>query len=539
MFRHFVLSLFFSLHVCFLHAHGELLLPEFTSELIDDVEFDKHPFWSRALEQSLFYAEEDFKNDIAYPEWALGDSEKVRNYYALHQEGRIDRMFGYLASKLGVMIHGDITQEQLAERLQNFDIQKLLHEGPYPHPNLSLAAQELIFNSLHGVARVVDVHLHNLGYDEGNYLNPKAAAFGVAEWKDYFTFLLLRYASGMSSPLGSTQQARHRIHLYASHFPKLCGCILPIHQAILPNGSSQWENTGNYLTDSAALSTAKNFNSVNSHLIPAVSVHPFDPLWKQKLEEAHAKGIRLVKWMPPQSIPPDADALDSYYAKMKELNMVLIAHSGPEHAIPTHEHNQHWQDWGNPLRFRKPLQAGVTVILAHCGHKDLIPDLDHPELQAVPGYELFLRLARESYQERWPGKLYGDLAAVTTHYGPDFIAAIMEHANEKGIRIIYGSDYPYTNLIKPKNDAYDICTEAGLLDPEKVVPLKEIRALNPPLANYVFTKNLVLPKLFGESIRFPDATFTLDFDDGPLQLVNWSQWEQFKASTRDSNATSK
>ena len=132
----------------------------------------------------------------------------------------------------------------------------MLDEGPYKNPLLSLVAQQLIYDSLSQVDRVFDIHLHNLGYDEGNYFNPKAAARGIASWSDYFTFMVLRYASGMSSPQGSTQEARKRIHLYAEHFPKLWGIILPIHQAILPDGTAAWAQTGSYLKNSAGLTTA-------------------------------------------------------------------------------------------------------------------------------------------------------------------------------------------------------------------------------------------------------------------------------------------
>lgn len=67
--------------------------------------------------------------------------------------------------------------------------------------------------------------------------------------------------------------------------------------------------------------------------------------------------------MPPQSIPPDADQLDEYYLFMKEKGMMLIAHTGPEHTIPTNENNRDWQDWGNPLRFRKALQMASMSSL--------------------------------------------------------------------------------------------------------------------------------------------------------------------------------
>jgi mannonate dehydratase len=505
--------------------------------LVDFSEFHSHPFWNReicSLEEGTLMEEhvQQSVNWTQNPKWGEGDPQKIHQYYAVHQESRLDRWLGYIACRLGVIVHGDINQEQLSLHLQRFDIQKLLTERPYLNPVLSLAAQQLIYDSLHSVDRVIDTHLHNLGYDEGNYLNPKATALGIAPWPDYFKFLVMRYAAGMSSPLGSTQEARKRIHLYAKHFPKLQGWILPIHKAILPDGTVDWNNTGNFLKNRSALVTAMTFESRDSQLLPAVSVHPFDPKWQEKLVKAHAKGIRLVKWMPPQSIPPDSDLLDDYYQTLKQLEMTLIAHAGPEHTIPTNENNKQWMDWGNPLRFRKPLQIGVNVILAHCGHRDKIPDLDHPDQPKVPGYQLFLRLAKEAHQKNqtgeWTGKLFSDLAAVTTHYGPDFIKELLQHANEEGIRLIYGSDYPFTNLIKPKNDAYVICAQAGLLDPEKVEPLKEIRSWNPLLANYVFTRHLELQLATGEKIKFPDCTFTGAFKDAELKLIDQEAWQAYQ-----------
>src|SRR2546421_737527 len=96
---------------------------------------------------------------------------------------------------------------------------------------------------------------------------------------------------------------------------------------------------------------------------------------------------------------------------------------------------------------------------------------------------------------------------------------MMTMQNGQITEILYGSDFPYTNLIKPRNDAYEICAQSGLLDPEKVDPLKEIRAWNPLLANYIFTKNLELETENGEKLRFPNATFTGEFKDTNLILI--------------------
>ena len=54
------------------------------------------------------------------------------------------------------------------------------------------------------------------------------------------------------------------------------------------------------------------------------------------------------------------------------------------------------------------------------------------------------------------------------------------------------------------------------------------------LANFVFTKNLELQIEDGSAVKFPDSTFTGEFEDGEIVLVQKDQWEQFKA---DSNVT--
>lgn len=417
-------------------------------------------------------------------------------YYRAHQERYLDQLVQMIASKLGVIIHGDINQKQLEKQLNKFNIQRLMTQGPYKNSVLSIEAQKLILKSYKGLDRVVDIHLHNLGYDEGNYVNPKTSALGVAKWKDYFTFAVLRYASGIASPRGSTEEARKRIHLYAQHFPKFQGHILPIHAAYDPEIS--WEKTGNYLSNESAEWTAESFKSDQASLVAAISLHPLDPDWEQKMEVAYAKGIRLIKWMPPQSIDPMA--YDTFYDKMKSLGMVLIAHAGPEHAIPS---SGPWEDWGNPLRFRKALDHGVTVIMAHCGHRDLIPDLDKAEKPLVQGYKLYFRIAKE-----YPDQVYGDLAAVTAHYGPKFVKDLLKQVGQPGIQFIYGSDYPYTNLVAPGKDAYELFAKHELLNPKWVQPLKEIRQWNPLLANFVFTRLISYVNEDGEVIRFPDNSFS-------------------------------
>ena len=113
----------------------------------------------------------------------------------------------------------------------------------------------------------------------------------------------------------------------------------------------------------------------------------------------------MVKWLPNAMGIDAADpALDDYYATLVELDLVLLAHVGEEQAVEADE----LQRLGNPLRFRHALDAGVTVVMAHCASLGDSEDLDHPG-QRVPSFELFLRLMDEPQHE---GRLFGEISAM-------------------------------------------------------------------------------------------------------------------------------
>lgn len=415
-----------------------------------------------------------------------------------------------IAACFGVIVHGHLAEHQLENRLHKFDVAKLMKSGPYSSPVLSNKAQIVIRKSLQGLSRAIDSHLHILGYDGGNYLNPK-----LDKCCSGIKFAVIHCAAaGTPNPVGSTALATRRLQQYAEHFPKFHGMILPIHPAVSSDGTIDWERTGSYLKSSVALHAAKKFRSNHAKLFPGISVHPHDPNWEKRLQKARKKGILLVKWYPTQGIDASSPALDRFYQTMKDLGMVLIAHSGPQHAFPA---NKAWENFGDPKYFERPLKVGVNVILAHSGHKEKWRD--------------FIALAVKAHKAAWPGKLYGDLGGML-HYGPEFAKSLVMHSQKKGVRIVYGSDYPYINLVKPFNDPYKMLSKAGLLSNELVGPLQEIRNWNPLLANFVAVRNMTV-KVKEKKVAFPEATFTGEFSDGTLELVDEASWENFKSGEQD------
>jgi len=98
-------------------------------------------------------------------------------------------------------------------------------------------------------------------------------------------------------------------------------------------------------------------------IVPAVSIHPYRKDAIQSLEKWAMKGVRVVKWIPnAQGIDPSSPLCDSFYVAMNRLDMVLLSHAGNEQALDS----QGRQYLGNPLRLRRPLEAGVKVIVSHC-----------------------------------------------------------------------------------------------------------------------------------------------------------------------------
>lgn len=114
----------------------------------------------------------------------------------------------------------------------------------------------------------------------------------------------------------------------------------------------------------------------------------------------------MVKWMP-VNMGMDAShpLCEPFYQKMKEHNMVLLTHVGKEDNVPVTK----FQPLNNPLLFRKPLDMGVKVIMAHCASAGTNPDLDNdgcPE----QNHKLFFRLMDE---KKYEGFLFGDISAIT------------------------------------------------------------------------------------------------------------------------------
>jgi predicted TIM-barrel fold metal-dependent hydrolase len=159
---------------------------------------------------------------------------------------------------------------------------------------------------------------------------------------------------------------------------------------------------------------------LDPRMLPGISIHPARKDARDALETATEAGAVLLKLLPcVQIVDPSRPKYRSFWKRMAELRLPLLAHTGGEFSLPTYR-----PDLRDPNCLRIPLELGVTVIAAHCGAPALPWGRDYsPE---------FLALRRQ-----FPN-LYGDISALSQPTHLKTLARLRENPE----RILYGSDYP-------------------------------------------------------------------------------------------------
>jgi uncharacterized protein len=215
----------------------------------------------------------------------------------------------------------------------------------------------------------------------------------------------------------------------------------------------------------------------------AASIHPYDPRAVERLKSAKADGARGVKWLPSaMGIDPASSRCDSFFLEMKKLEMPLIAHAGLERAVLGKE----MHDFGNPLRLRRALDAGVRVVVAHCASMGQDRDTDAgPNGPMVDSFLLFARMMGEKKYEK---NLFGDLSAMTqvNRAGPALAHVVREQAWHA--RLLNGSDYPLPGVMPIFS--VDYLVSLKLVEEKAAGVLKEIRLHNPLLFDFVLKRHL-------------------------------------------------
>jgi predicted TIM-barrel fold metal-dependent hydrolase len=361
---------------------------------------------------------------------------------------------------------------------------------------LSVEAMALVQQATSGL-KPFDHHTHLVGLgdsDSGCFVNP-----AMRQWWHItrrIRFEIYKSASRITNEENADAQYVQRlvdlIRNTPGHGKHL---LLAFDQHYTPDGKPDRANTELYTPNDYVFRLVDQYPDCFE---AGASVHPYRTDAVQELKRCAARGARVVKWLPnAMGMDPASPRCDAFYRKMVELGLVLLTHAGEEKAV----HAEEAQKLGNPLRLRRALDAGVTVIIAHCAGLGTNADLDNPSGPDRTNFDLFLRLMDDP---RHVGRLFGEISAITQANRLSTPLRTLLTRTELHARLVNGSDYPLP-AINVLVRTSTLVSEGFLTEAERTL-LNEIFDFNPLLFDFVLKRTIHGPN--GE--RFPAALFERD-----------------------------
>ena len=329
-------------------------------------------------------------------------------------------------------------------------------------------------------AKVWDAHAHLVGTgDSGSGITVNPAMESLLDPAQYARRLFfLNAGCAHDAPGGVDRAYIERMHNLLDGMPGTKLLLFAFDRTYGEDGKPDAEHTAFHVPDAYARDTAR---AHPQYFEWVASVHPYAPDALERLEQAKRDGARAVKWLPAaMGIDPAASRCEKYYEELRRLDLPLISHAGEERAVLGRDAH----DYGNPLRLRRPLDAGVRVVIAHCASMGSDRDLDKgAEGPYVDSFSLFVRVF-EQYEKR----CFGDISAVTqaNRAGPALARIIEEQAWHP--RLLNGSDYPLPGVMPLFSVAYLVSLK--LLEERWASVLSDIRRHNPLLFDFVLKRAL-------------------------------------------------
>ena len=362
---------------------------------------------------------------------------------------------------------------------------------------ISQRASDLIERAFDDVdpQRLVDHHVHIAGLGSngsGAFVNAK-----MRTWRHPFhrlKFKVYMSSAGTNDEQTADAQLVQRLADLVENIPHHGKHrLLAFDKHYRPDGTVNLEKTEFYTPNEYV------FRLADQHpdkFVPNMSVNPYRPDAIVELEKWASRGARVVKWLPnAMGIDPSDPRCDSFYAKMKELDLILLSHGGEEKAVEAEED----QKLGNPLLLRRALDHGVKVIVAHCAGLGTNEDLDSRDRPQVDNFDLFLRLMDD---KRYEGLVFGEISAMTqfNRLGKPLTTILAREDLHE--RLVNGSDYPLPAvnvLIRTRP-----LVKYGYITAAEAELLKEIYHYNPLLFDFVLKRVVKLPR---SERRLPASVF--------------------------------
>ena len=357
-----------------------------------------------------------------------------------------------------------------------------------------LARHELVQSAFDGLdpSALWDVHAHLVGTGDsggGAYVDPRTERWLYPVERVRRLVLMAAACVGDAPGGGVDRRYLERLDLLLAAFPAGYRMLLFAFDHTVDDGGIERPRQSTFHTPNAYAAAVARARPERFGWV--ASVHPYRPDALARLDAAAAQGALAVKWLPSSmNIDPAAPRCDAFYARLRELGLPLIVHCGEEVAAPGARRHA----FNNPLRVRRPLEAGLRVIVAHAASLGAARDTDalrpgQPEDEAprVPAFDLFARLMQEP---RWDGLLFADLSAVFQRNRALEVQRALIARSDWHHRLLHGSDYPLPGIgLVYRLQSF---VDAGLLDAQDARTLQRLQPHNPLLFEFVLKRTLAV-----------------------------------------------
>lgn len=388
------------------------------------------------------------------------------------------RKFLTTVSTLGLATAGLSTSEAWLEPKLLNPCLSGLPENLAKHPLMVKIWQDI------DAAQVWDSHVHLIGAGDSNPSNKQNLPWFSPNMDSYLHPILKVQKYFYLN--GSCVDDEAIDNSYITRLQELVAGMRPGFKAMLyafdwyhdTQGQAQPEQSIFYIPNSYAQKVAQTYPDSFEWV---ASIHPYRSDCVDVLLQVYADGARAIKWLPSaMGIDPLSKQCQRFYQAAADLNIPIITHTGRENAVQGGN-----QDFGNPLRIRRALDAGVRVVLAHCASDGEDNDLDQGEsAQRVKSFELFARLMDET---AYKSLLYADISAITLRNHAWVIKPLLQRTDWH-CRLLNGSDYPLAAIV-PLFNLNKLMNE-NLLEQEAVPLLHTLLGYNPLLFDFALKRLL-------------------------------------------------
>ena len=264
--------------------------------------------------------------------------------------------------------------------------------------------------------RRIDMHVHMVG----NGMAGSGGWLRLNGWHRWLAGFMLRQLGMPASALTADLEALYGEHLLQLvRESSLDAIVLLAHERVHDSDGTPREDLGSmFVPNDVVLQLAK----WHPEFLAGVSIHPARRDALDELDRCLAGGAVLMKCLPNcQNIDFSDVRYRSFWKKMADAGLPLLAHTGGEHTVPVIN-----AALADPKLLRGPLECGVTVIAAHCGTSSGVFDRDYFDDWAAMLPEF--------------PNLYGDISAMVSLNRCGHLLDCRR--DEIAPRILQGSDFP-------------------------------------------------------------------------------------------------